>query len=106
MTRLVSRWLGLLALCALLYDGAACLMSFATGPGPVDPPELSWRVPCPCGCAQHMATLVGVGLSQPAAPQALAELPPAGKPAPFTAPDAHVPSAPPLGVDHVPIALS
>jgi hypothetical protein len=94
------------ALCALLYDGSACFVAFMTAP-PADPPqELSMRAPCPCGCAQHLATLIGVGLSQPAAPQALAALPPAAKPAPLAAPVRRLPEAPPRVVDHVPIALA
>ncbi len=83
-----ARLCGLLALCALLYDGSACLIAFASAPPADAPRELTVRAPCPCGCAQHLATLVGVGLSQPAAPAR------------------RLPDAPPRGVDHVPIALA
>jgi hypothetical protein len=99
-----ARLCGLLALCALLYDGSACLIAFASAPPADAPRELTVRAPCPCGCAQHLATLVGVGLSQPAAPQALAALP--AKPLPPAAPARRLPDAPPRGVDHVPIALA
>jgi hypothetical protein len=94
------------ALCALLYDGSACLLAFAPAPPSDGPQELSLRAPCPCGCAQHLATLVGVGLSQPAAPQALAALPAAPRPLPPPAPALRLPEAPPHGVDHVPISLA
>jgi len=104
--RLSARWFALLALCAVLYDGSACLIALATSPPAAAPNDLVWRAPCPCGCGQHAPTLIGVGISQPAAPQALASLPRAGKPAPPLATHSHVPSAPPRGIDHVPIAFS
>ena len=104
--RAAAARLACVALCALLYDGSACLVAFASA-APADPAqELSLRSPCPCGCAQHLATLIGVGLSQPAAPQALAELPAAGKPLPSPAPVRRLPDAPPRAVDHVPISLA
>ena len=98
----------LVALCALLYDGSACLVAFASAPAPdgAPAPELALRAPCPCGCAQHVATLIGVGLSQPAAPQALAELPAPERPLPPRTPAERLPDAPPRGVDHVPISLA
>jgi hypothetical protein len=104
--RLCARALALLALCAALYDGSACLIALATAPPAAAANDLVWRAPCPCGCGQHAPTLIGVGISQPAAPQALAELPRAERPAPPRAPDARLPSAPSRAIDHVPIALA
>jgi hypothetical protein len=106
MPALAARVLALLALVAVLYDGSACLVALASAPAAGEPHELAYRAPCPCGCAQHAATLIGVGLSQPAAPQELSALP---KPARATAPearDARIPSAPVRAIDHVPIALA
>jgi len=106
MRALFAQLLALAALVAVLDDGSACLISLATGPAPGAPSELAWRAPCPCGCAHHAATLIDVGLSQPAAPQAEAELPtPERAPAPLAA-EAHLPSAPARAIDHVPIALA
>ncbi len=106
MRALVARSLALLALVALLDDGSACLVALASGPSAGEPSELAYRAPCPCGCAQHEATLVGVGLAQPAAPQELAALQkPERALAPLSNP-ARIPSAPPRAIDHVPIALT
>ena len=102
----LARVLGVAALCAVLYDGSACLIALASAPPADAPAELEYRVPCPCGCAQHLSTLIGVGLSQPAAPQAVASLPDAPKPVPPVTPDLRLPSVPPDGVDHVPISLA
>jgi hypothetical protein len=105
MRALAARLLALLALITVLDDAGACFVALATAPSAGEPSELAYRAPCPCGCAQHAATLAGVGLSQPAAPSALAALPvPERAPAP-RAPDSHMPNAPPRGIDHVPIAL-
>jgi hypothetical protein len=101
-----ARLLAIFALLAVLHDGSACLVALAAAPGAGEPSELAYRAPCPCGCAQHAATLAGVGLAQLAAPPALAAMPVPERPLPPRAPDSHVPSVPPLGVDHVPISLS
>jgi hypothetical protein len=106
MRALVARALASLALVALLYDASACLVALASAPRAGEPSELAYRAPCPCGCARHSLTLAGVGLSQPAAPQALAALPePERAPAPLAS-VARIPSAPPRAIDHVPIALA
>ena len=106
MRALLARLLALAALVAVLDDGSACLISLASAPASAAPSELAWRAPCPCGCAHHAATPIGVGLSQPAAPQGEAELPrPERAPAPLAA-AAHFSSAPARAIDHVPIALT
>jgi hypothetical protein len=106
MRAALARAFSLVALLALFYDGSACLVALASGPGATEPGELAYRMPCPCGCAQHAATPIGVGLAQPAAPQELAGLPaPPRAPAPRL-PDARLPSAPPRAIDHVPISLA
>jgi hypothetical protein len=102
----LARALALVALLGVLYDGSACLVALASAPPAGAPSELAYRTPCPCGCAQHGVTLIGVGLSQPAAPQELAALPkPPRAPAPQAAP-ARIPRAPLRAIDHVPIALT
>ena len=106
MRAAAARLVGLLALFAVLYDANACLVGLASAPSAAQANELAYRAPCPCGCAQHAATLIGVGLSQPAAPQALAALPSAERAQPARAPDVQLPRAPAHGVDHVPIALA
>jgi len=106
MRAALARALSLVALVALLYDGTACLVSLATGPGAAQPNELAWRLPCPCGCAQHAATLIGVGLSQPAAPQALAALPVPPRAPVIARDEVPPPSAPLRAIDHVPISLA
>jgi hypothetical protein len=95
-----------LALVAVLFDASACLIALASEPSRGAPSELAWRTPCPCGCSQHAATLIGVGLSQPAAPQAVAELPPRERPPLLQSEPARLPFAPPRAIDHVPIALT
>lgn len=107
MTRAsAARALALAALAAVLFDASACLIALASAPSPGQPGELAYRMPCPCGCAQHAATLAGVGLSQPAAPQELAALPETERP-PLPEPGAaRLPVAPTRAVDHVPIALT
>lgn len=104
MRAFAARLLAGIALVALLYDASACLVALASAPPAGAPSELAYRLPCPCGCAQHAATLAGVGLSQPAAPQEIAALPePERAPAPRTS-EARIPGAPPRAIDHVPIA--
>jgi len=106
MRALLARCLAAVALAAVLGDASACLISLARAPAAGDAPELEWRAPCPCGCAQHAPTLAGVGLAQPAAPQAQAALPaPERAPAP-SAPERAFASAPPRPIDHVPIPLA
>ena len=107
MRALVARLLALAALVAVLDDGSACLISLASGPARGAPSELAWRAPCPCGCAHHgAATLVGVGLAQPAAPQSVAAVPVRPRPPVPTAEAQAFASAPPRPVDHVPISLA
>ena len=106
MRAAAARVLGLLALVAVLNDANACFAVLASAPSAGQPSELAYRAPCPCGCAQHVATLPGVGLSQPAAPQALSALPTPERARPPVAPDARLPGAPARCVDHVPIALA
>lgn len=102
----LARAVALTALFAVLDDASACLVALASAPPPSAPRELAYRTPCPCGCSEHAATLVGVGLSQPAAPQATAALPePERAPAPRANP-ARIASAPARAIDHVPIALT
>ena len=106
MRAAAARLLALLALVTVLDDASACFVALATAPSAGQSSALSYRAPCPCGCAQHSATLFDVGLSQPAAPPALAALPAPERPLPPRAPESRVPSAPPRAVDHVPIALA
>ncbi|MFI5317633.1 MAG: hypothetical protein ACHQ6T_18165 [Myxococcota bacterium] len=101
-----ARLLALLALVAVLGDANACLVALASAPSAGAPSELAYRAPCPCGCAQHAATLAGVGLSQPAAPQGVAALPAPERARPPLAPEARLPHAPAHSIDHVPIALA
>jgi len=105
MRAALARTLALLALVAVLDDGAACLIALIRLPAPEAAQELSWRAPCPCGCAQHAATLVGVGLAQPAAPQAIESLARAERGTAPLAPAVRFANAPGRPIDHVPISL-
>jgi hypothetical protein len=106
MRSALARALALCALVAVLDDGAACLVALIRAPAPEAAQDLAWRAPCPCGCAQHTATLIGVGLAQPAAPQTAEAVPaPERGPAPLAAP-LRLATAPPRAVDHVPIPLA
>jgi len=105
MRAALARLLALAALVAVLDDGAACLIALVETPASAPAAELAWRAPCPCGCAQHAAaTLIGVGLGQPAAPQAVAAVPVPARSAAPGAPALRLASAPARPVDHVPIA--
>jgi len=101
----VKRLLALLTLVALLDDASACLsLLYSLSPQTAPQEELAWRAPCPCGCAQHVTALAGIGLAQLAAPPAASALPepPRARPASTTSRD--LPNAPPRAIDHVPIA--
>lgn len=107
MTRArIARVLSLVALAGVLFDATACFVVLASAPSRGEASELSWRAHCPCGCGQHATTLAGVGLSQPAAPQAVAVVPPGERPPLPPSEPARLPSAPPRSVDHVPISLT
>jgi hypothetical protein len=105
LRRAALRGFALLALCALLDDASVCLsVVYSLSPQTAPQEELAYRTPCPCGCAQHSASLAGIGLSQFAAPPAEVALAAPPRALPVSEAPTDLPTAPPLPIDHVPIA--